>query len=217
MAAKSKTAFERKRIDPRRETTRAKLIDSAEEMFAEAGIEGVSLRQIGIAIGSANTTVIAYHFGSKEALIEAILQDRMPQLEARRAELLTIAEQEGQSLDIEALNRIQCLPLFEMKNAKGHHCFAGFLGSVGRADWTKMRMAIDRSFPVTKELERRIANALPKKTLPFLEERTFAAIAVITIVLQRIDRTCPHDRRRAERMFADAMRMVTALITAPTE
>src|SRR5262245_52289342 len=60
----------RNRNDPRHDATRNALLDTAEAMFAESGISAVSLRQIGIAIGSANANVVGYYFGDKEALIE---------------------------------------------------------------------------------------------------------------------------------------------------
>ena len=63
----------RRRIDPRREATRVALIEAAESLIAEAGVEGTSTRQIGAAIGSHNTNVVAYHFGSKEALLAELL------------------------------------------------------------------------------------------------------------------------------------------------
>jgi AcrR family transcriptional regulator len=206
----------RTRKDPRREATRNKIIDCAEEMFADFGIEGVSMRQIRLAVGSANTNVVAYHFGTKEALVEAILHERLPQLEARRAQLLMVADQKGLGSDLYELNRVQCLPLLEMTNAKGRHSFAGFMESVGRADWSRMRIAIDSSFPVTKECERRIASLLPKNVLTHLDERTFAAIAIITTVLQRIDRTARADKKRSIKLFEDGLRMVVAATTAPT-
>ena len=59
-----------RRRDPRREATARALIEAAESLFGQAGVDGVSTRQIGAAIGSANTNVVAYHFGAKDALIE---------------------------------------------------------------------------------------------------------------------------------------------------
>jgi AcrR family transcriptional regulator len=47
------------------------LLDAATELFAKRGYEGTSTRAIAIAAG-ANLGAITYHFGSKEALYEAV-------------------------------------------------------------------------------------------------------------------------------------------------
>ena len=85
----------KKRPDPRGEATRIALIEAAESLFADSGVEGVSTRQIGAAIGSSNTNVVAYHFGGKEALIREVYRHRLPQIDRRRGELLKEAERAG--------------------------------------------------------------------------------------------------------------------------
>lgn len=61
-----------------------RIILAAEELFALRGIDGVSLRQISSAAGSANNSAVHYHFGSKEGLVEAIFRYRLPQLISER-------------------------------------------------------------------------------------------------------------------------------------
>jgi AcrR family transcriptional regulator len=50
-----------------------KILDVAEAMFAEAGYRAVSLRSITRACG-VNIAAVHYHFGSKEVLLEQILE-----------------------------------------------------------------------------------------------------------------------------------------------
>jgi hypothetical protein len=45
--------------------TRRRIIDVAERLFADRGIDGVPLKQIATAAGQANVNAIQYHFGSK--------------------------------------------------------------------------------------------------------------------------------------------------------
>lgn len=59
--------------------TRARILATAERLFAERGIAGVSLRTIVGEVG-ANVAAIHYHFGSKEALIEAVFARRAGQI-----------------------------------------------------------------------------------------------------------------------------------------
>jgi AcrR family transcriptional regulator len=64
-------------------------------LFAEHGIDGASLNEISRAAGQRNSNVCQYHFGSKEGLIQAILDKHVPGIAARRNELLDALEKRG--------------------------------------------------------------------------------------------------------------------------
>lgn len=72
-------------------STRQRLMAAAERLFAEQDYEEVSVRAVNAAAGT-NAAAVHYYFGSKEALVGAILERRMDQLDqwrqARRAELV---------------------------------------------------------------------------------------------------------------------------------
>lgn len=53
------------------------LLDTAERLFAENGIENVSVRQILMASGHANQSGARYHFGSRDVLILKLVERRM--------------------------------------------------------------------------------------------------------------------------------------------
>jgi AcrR family transcriptional regulator len=69
--------------------TRERLLDTAEQLFAEEGIARTSLRAITLAAG-VNVAAIHYHFGSKEALLQSVFarhlapvnRERLARLEA---------------------------------------------------------------------------------------------------------------------------------------
>ena len=69
--------------------TRERLLDAAEELFAEHGFEAVSLRDL-TSVAEANVAAVNYHFGGKEKLITAVMgrhalpinRERMRRLEA---------------------------------------------------------------------------------------------------------------------------------------
>jgi AcrR family transcriptional regulator len=52
--------------------TREQILDAAEALFAEHGVNGVSLRAI-VGQAGANIAAIHYHFGSRERLIEEVM------------------------------------------------------------------------------------------------------------------------------------------------
>ncbi|MCB2060555.1 MAG: TetR family transcriptional regulator [Novosphingobium sp.] len=206
---------QRKRHDPRREATRAALIEAAETMFAEAGVEGVSTRQIAAAIGSSNNNVISYHFGSKEDLIEAIYRHRLPQIDARRHKLLQEADAAGRGHDLAPLMRALWLPLFEQTNEAGQHSYACFLASLGRLGMSDTRYLVSPDFPETTRVADRIAMLLPGEVASQFDIRMRAVASMIFTTLQLIDREALGNSAEAERMFGDAIAMATAAIAAP--
>ncbi len=77
-------------------TTRDRLLDAAEALYADRGIDATSLRAI-TAAADANLAAVHYHFGSKEALTEAVLRRRIEPLNAERLRLLEAAETEAEA------------------------------------------------------------------------------------------------------------------------
>lgn len=54
---------------------RTKLMEVGTQLFAEKGLNGVSVREISLAAGT-SISMISYHFGSKERLYSAVLQQQ---------------------------------------------------------------------------------------------------------------------------------------------
>jgi AcrR family transcriptional regulator len=67
--------------------TKRKLLDVAESLFAERGISATSLRTI-IAKAEVNLAAIHYHFGSKEALVQAVFRRRIEPMNQLRIQQL---------------------------------------------------------------------------------------------------------------------------------
>lgn len=63
--------------------TRERLLDVAEELFAEKGIAATSLRTLTTA-AETNLAAVHYHFGSKDGLVDAVLDRRAAALNAER-------------------------------------------------------------------------------------------------------------------------------------
>ena len=70
------------------ERTATKILWAAEQAFSRSGITGASIRQINALAGQRNTSAIRYHFGSKDGLLEALISQRMGELEHQRARAL---------------------------------------------------------------------------------------------------------------------------------
>lgn len=75
--------------------TKQKILDTAEKLFAEQGYGATSMRQI-IAEACVNLASIHYHFGSKEELLDGIIQRKAgPVNEARLAMLDRVLARSG--------------------------------------------------------------------------------------------------------------------------
>lgn len=61
-----------------KQPTRDRILDQAERLFAERGIDAVSLRAINAAAG-VSPGILHYHFGNREPLIESIISRRLHQ------------------------------------------------------------------------------------------------------------------------------------------
>lgn len=72
----------------RSQSTRESILLAAERLFAEHGIDSVSLRDIGLAAGQKNNGVVQYHFGDRDNLILEIVAFREKSTEAMRETLL---------------------------------------------------------------------------------------------------------------------------------
>jgi len=75
---------------------RTRLLDTAEELLDQYGIDGVSVRTVTKAAGHRNSSAVNYHFGDREQLIVAVLERRRLAVEARRQALLEALEADGE-------------------------------------------------------------------------------------------------------------------------
>lgn len=106
---------------------RLKIMAAAEWLFAEQGIEAVSLRQIAVAAGNGNNNAVKYYFGSKGGLIDAIFEHRVLQMEDVRRADLEQAREQNKLDDALTLTQILCLPHLQLRNTEGKHPYAGFI------------------------------------------------------------------------------------------
>lgn len=75
-------------------STRDALVNAAERLFIEKGHHATSLRDITREAG-ANLAAVNYHFGSKEALIQAVLKRRLSAINEARLQALDVLERQA--------------------------------------------------------------------------------------------------------------------------
>jgi len=140
--------------------TRIALMETAERLFGERGIEGVTMHEIRECCGQANASVITYHFGSKTGLIKALIRWRNDDLNARRAELLVAARTSGAERDPRAIVWLVVRPLLESIEAGSMYVpFLARLSENPRA--TKDYWPTDDPEWTTETLEQLVSTATP--------------------------------------------------------
>src|ERR1700749_3422177 len=71
------------------------LLDAAAVLLDERGVENVTIQDISQASGHRNRSAVQYHFGSKDAVIQAVISRNMEPLDAERNLLLDHLEATG--------------------------------------------------------------------------------------------------------------------------
>lgn len=102
--------------------TKDRILDAAEELFADHGFAASSLRAI-TTTAEVNLAAVNYHFGSKEELLGAVLERRMGPINRERIEILDRLEAEAGSnpVAIEALVDAMLRPAFSAIAGLGGH------------------------------------------------------------------------------------------------
>lgn len=101
------------------------LILAAERLFGEHGIDNVSMRQIVSAAGQANHYAVQHHFGSKDALVDAIFTIRMAMMDKKRSEYLA-ALKKSDDITIAQIVSAIFMPLLEAFEEEERYLFANF-------------------------------------------------------------------------------------------
>jgi len=78
-------------VPPDASTTRERLLDAAAREFAEHGVWNASLIEVTRRAGQRNRAALRYHFGSREAVLCAVLERHVEFLAHREGELLAKA------------------------------------------------------------------------------------------------------------------------------
>lgn len=107
------------------------MVAAAERLIAQRGLAAVSLRDVQVEAGQRNKSAANYHFGSREGLIDAIVEARMAPIEERRRAALAEVDRNGQGDDVRALVEVLVGPLAEATVARSEDSYyARFLGQL---------------------------------------------------------------------------------------
>jgi AcrR family transcriptional regulator len=98
-------------VTARGERTRERLLDVAEQLMGERGIEGVSLREIRLAANQRNTSALQFHFGDRDGLLNAIVERHRMIIQRKMNDLYDAMVADGRQDDSRSLVEVFVRPV----------------------------------------------------------------------------------------------------------
>jgi AcrR family transcriptional regulator len=195
------------------EETRARLIRAGERLFAEHGIEVVSLREITRAAGQRNATALQYHFGNRRGLVRAILAKHNRDVEAERHGMLD--ELESRS-GVSAREWVQALVLpaaAKLEDRDGGRDYLRIMAELmNRPDPKFDRRTLEDTRSSVNRWRKLVAPLMPGLSVNRLHRR-FTALRIMHFELGRRAESSP---RRDDRLFASHLvDLITAILMSP--
>ena len=211
-------------VKPQHET-RTRILDAAEELFMQHGFEGTSMRQLTARAG-VNLAAVNYHFGSKDALIEAVFKRRLDPMNAERVAALDALEKDGPALASVDIIRAFVVPSLRLiEDAKGGgRNFIRLLGRTYTEPAKTVRALIGQMYaPTMERYKRALERALPQMPADELVWRmhfmfgTLAYTLAATDTVQLIAGCKPEDRYDARLLEERLTVFLAAGLHAPLE
>ncbi|MEM8867085.1 MAG: TetR family transcriptional regulator [Verrucomicrobiota bacterium] len=114
------------------ETTRSRILETAERLFSKRGFRAMTLRDVTVDAG-VNLAAVNYHFGSKDALMRAVIKHRVQPINKERLRRLDqlIIDYAPEPVPLEKIFDALLRPLFEKATGSPHN--RGLIRMMGRA------------------------------------------------------------------------------------
>lgn len=196
--------------------TRERIITAAEQLFAERGIDAVSLREINRAAGAKSAVAVQYHFDDRAGVLRAILDKHRTAVDTARHAVLDHLEAEG-SIGLRDMAAALVRPLAaKLSDPDGGPAYLQINAELVH----EARPLVDPTGGAARD--DRIRNSLHRwraAVEPLLDpqavelHRRFAAIRFSAVELGRRAATAPH---RDDRLFVEQLLDLTCgLLAAP--
>jgi AcrR family transcriptional regulator len=201
-------------------STRDLLLDAAARLFAQRGIDNVSIAEIVRTANQRNASAVHYHFGSRDEILRAVLARHVPAIADRRRQLLERARSKP-ARDVRSAAEAVVRPVTEF--AQG-----------GWREWAYLQIGseltgtVDRVTPEIRELLKQTAGyeawELLRERCPKIPADLWRARQEICIVFigraaadraRTLDGGDRHDIESDDRFVDNLVDMVIGAMTAP--
>jgi AcrR family transcriptional regulator len=164
-------------------STRQRILGAAEELFAERGFAGASLRQV-TAAAKVNLAAVNYHFGSKDNLIEEVFRRRLDELSHRRLDRLAEVNR-NHAPTLDAVLEAFIMPALELSlDRAGGSVFMRVLARAFAEHNSNLRKFLSDNYGhVLKEFAAAFAQLLPHLDKDELYWRLDLAVGALTYAM----------------------------------
>lgn len=155
--------------------TRRQLILAGMRLMAKRGFDGVSMRSVNVAAGAKNSSAAHYHFGSKQGLVEAIVDTLSEDVSRVRRPLLEALSKRASANRPSAREIIEAgyLPFFGLLHHRDYGMPAiKFLSRLIVDTTPEMRVIVNRfTTPLAEEMFELLNETLPEIPPTLLKSR----------------------------------------------
>jgi len=143
--------------------TKERILHAAEDLFAQHGFAGTSLRQV-TSRADVNIAAVNYHFGSKENLVHEVFKHRMDEMSEKRLASLAAAVEKNPA-DLEAILLAFIQPALALTLDRHGASFVRVLARAYAEKNDGLRNFLSENYgQVLREFARAIAHCLPDLT-----------------------------------------------------
>ncbi len=152
--------------------TRRRIIDTAESMFAERGVEITSLVEIAKAAGQKNRSALQYHFTNKEGLLNAVLDKHADNITQARGAMLDELDARGKYSLYELVEALVLPMASQLDNEDGGRAFLKIHSQLMTTEaYRELRQRRDDSDPNTRRLVAMVGEFLPTDDMDSVRAR----------------------------------------------
>jgi len=195
------------------EETRAQIIQAAERLFAERGVDAVSLHEINREASQRNTTALQYHFTDRQGLIRSILTKHDVMVDESRNQLLDDMEKDGQRSLYHFAEALVLPAAKKLADRDGGRAYLRIVAQL--VNGYRPRVDPIEQITTSESLNRWRAMVEPEMS-PLSVTPLHSRFTASRIMFVELARRAESPRRKDDRLFASHLiDLVTALLGAP--
>lgn len=156
-------------------------------LFAQRGIDGVSVRDIVSAAGARNNGSVHYYFGSKEALVRELVADGAKLVDERRIQALTELEQSGKPVELRDVLQVLVMSTIAVDGDEDDHSYVRFITVLQMSHRKLFVEALENRWMVGfRRCHAHLKRLLPDIPEPLLKQRlTFLSLYLGAVIAER--------------------------------
>jgi AcrR family transcriptional regulator len=196
-------------------------MDVAEQLFAERGVNGVSLREIRIASGARNTAAIQFHFGDREGLNQAILDRHLPRIASLQQGVYDAIVAAGQENDSRSLIEVLVRPTADYLNrGPSERAWVKIMSDLGRGPALDVRVMAQSAPDLALRVSQTLYQRLTDLASPVIAAERMLLLAQCTVHLcadraRLVDSPESHRYVPSEVFVENLIDMLTGAFFAP--